>query len=554
MAFWSHGQSSKFSIGQPTNNSFSQGQLTSTLFSEGQPTKSSKFSIGQPTNTLFSEGQPTNTLFSEGQPTNTLFSEGQPTNTLFSEGQPTNTLFSKGQIPYVCQLCEISINVTKQCMECKLEMCQRCCDKVHPKFPSAKDHTMIDIGKYEKNSEEDKTIFSNLLCNEHSGKKCCHFCKSCNHLVCYLCIGKAHKFHKLTEITHEFESKKEILRKSQKKIDTGIHTQTCSGGELRKIEFLEHASFNKTRQEILEYKEALSKAVNEHANELLEKLCQCRDKVSKSVNQEQKKVKQNLKFLLNQKEVVKNILKTNDARTVLTSADTLMNTIERGMGPVNTTFQHVPKFSPGTGKLSDLQKLFGSLKNVTSPYNPEPKVIGEYCTSLNLCYNLHASRDGSMWLNDQTILKKVVPTHNDLKILMNFNCFILNMSQMTNGDLILTVIGSSILKIIPFGTTELKDSCYDVSPLQPFGVHATQDNKVIISVFDKESIKEVVQRKVIVMNQTGLREKVFENDCHNKPLFTIPRRLISNNCNIIGVIDLLSEDLNASSAVFSPGP
>lgn len=295
----------------------------------------------------------------------------------------------------------------------------------------------------------------------------------------------------------------------------------------------------------MEYKEALSKAVNEHANELLEKLCQCRDKVSKSVNQEQKKVKQNLKFLLNQKEVVKNILKTNDARTVLTSADTLMNTIERGMGPVNTTFQHVPKFSPGTGKLSDLQKLFGSLKNVTSPYNPESKVIGEYCTSLNLCYNLHASRDGSMWLNDQTILKKVVPTHNDLKILMNFNCFILNMSQMTNGDLILTVIGSSILKIIPFGTTELKDSCYDVSPLQPFGVHATQDNKVIISVFDKESIKEVVQRKVIVMNQTGLREKVFENDCHNKPLFTIPRRLISNNCNIIGIIDLLSEDLNA---------
>ncbi|CAC5386823.1 unnamed protein product [Mytilus coruscus] len=215
------------------------------------------------------------------------------------------------------------------------------------------------------------------------------------------------------------------------------------------------------------------------------------------------------------------------------------------MEPVNTTFQHVPKFSPGKGKMPDLQKLFGSLKNVTCPYNPEPKVIGEHTTNLNTCYNLNVSLDGSMWKNDQTMLKKVVPTDNGLKILMNFNCIILNMSQMKNGDLLLTVVGSPILKVLPSGTTELKDSCYDVSPLQPFGVHATPDNKVIISVFDKESIQEVVQRKVIVMNQLGFREKVFLNDHHNKPLFTLPRRVTSNNVNIISVVDLLSDNCYA---------
>ncbi|CAC5373038.1 unnamed protein product [Mytilus coruscus] len=424
-------------------------------------------------------------------------------------------------------------------------MCQRCCDKVHPKFPTAKDHTMIDIGKYEKKSEKEKPIFSNLLCHEHSGKKCCHFCKTCNQLVCYLCIEKDHKFHELIEINQGFEMKMEILGKSQKKIDTGIHTQTCSEEEIRKIKFLEHASFNKTKQEILDYKEALTNAVNGHANELLDKLCQCQEKVSKSINQEEKKVKRNPKSLLNQKEVVDNILKTKNAKTVFTSADTFINTLETKMEPVNTTFQHVPKFSPGTGKMPDLQKLFGSLKNVTCPYNPEPKVIGEHTTNLNTCYNLNVSLDGSMWKNNQTMLKKVVPTDNGLKILMNFNCIILNMSQMKNGDLLLTVVGSPILKVIPSGTTELKDSCYDVSPLQPFGVHATPDNKVIISVFDKESIQEVVQRKVIVMNQLGFREKVFLNDHHNKPLFTLPRRVTSNNVNIISVVDLLSDNCYA---------
>lgn len=42
------------------------------------------------------------------------------------------------QAPMVCQLCEIEPKVKFKCLDCEMMMCQRCCDKVHPKFPSAK--------------------------------------------------------------------------------------------------------------------------------------------------------------------------------------------------------------------------------------------------------------------------------------------------------------------------------------------------------------------------------------------------------------------------------
>ena len=50
-----------------------------------------------------------------------------------------------GQVSIGCQLCETGETIVYKCLVCDLLMCKRCKEKVHPKFPNAKDHKIIDI-------------------------------------------------------------------------------------------------------------------------------------------------------------------------------------------------------------------------------------------------------------------------------------------------------------------------------------------------------------------------------------------------------------------------
>ena len=90
----------------------------------------------------------------------------------------------KGQTVLVCQLCENDSNIKWQCLDCGLLMCQRCRDKVHPKFPLAKDHIIIDIKDIHQHQSEPKLEFTQLKCGVHTGQKSYLYCNTCDELVC----------------------------------------------------------------------------------------------------------------------------------------------------------------------------------------------------------------------------------------------------------------------------------------------------------------------------------------------------------------------------------
>ena len=116
------------------------------------------------------------------------------------------------------------------------------------------------------------------------------------------------------------------------------------------------------------------------------------------------------------------------------------------------------------------------------------------------------------------------------------------MTLTPSGDFLFCLRGSPILHVIKSATDEVKETTFTVSPLQPIGVHVTRDSRVIIGAVETGSyLPATGPRQVIVMDQSGYQQQVFEYDKDKQPLFTAPARVTSNSYNI-GVIDVLSKD------------
>lgn len=107
--------------------------------------------------------------------------------------KPHSGSFRKEQTALVCQLCENEPKIKWKCLQCSLMMCQRCRDKVHPKFKSAESHQILDLKDVGKLKFEEEVDFSQFKCDQHSGQACCLFCEGCKIMICPRCVAGIHK-------------------------------------------------------------------------------------------------------------------------------------------------------------------------------------------------------------------------------------------------------------------------------------------------------------------------------------------------------------------------
>jgi len=432
----------------------------------------------------------------------------------------------KGQTALVCQLCENDPKLKWKCLDCGLLMCQRCRDKVHPKFPLAQDHIIIDIKDIHQHQSEPKLEFTQLKCGVHTGQKSCLYCNTCDELVCPLCIAKTHnKQHDLIEISEGYQIRAEKIRNGQKNIDQKIQLQIRGEEDLGKIKLQEHTNFKKTRKEILDFEKALSAAVNAHVNKLLSELDQQWRDVSKSIDEETNKVKKNRKTLLEQNDKINDIIQSCDPKDMLCVSDTFLKSLETDIKP----------------DISKFPSLHGNLVKAT-PLNYQTKleVVKQFTTDIGV-RNILNCRDGILWICDNRQLQKVNPEGETLHVISIIKVTVENMALTSSEDLLLAIVGKSTIQVIPSGQLGLMDSLYDVSPLRPIAVHVTHDNNVIVGAIDKGPCFPVTgPRQVIIMDHTGREKKFFQFDGNKKPLFSLPARISSNSRNNIAVIDCLS--------------
>ncbi|XP_052677736.1 uncharacterized protein LOC128158817 [Crassostrea angulata] len=120
---------------------------------------------------------------------------------------------SSAQDIHRCDLCETAI-VHSYCDFCHVNLCKPCIgDHISDGYHK---HTIVPF--YERRST---LIYPK--CGTHSNKHCELHCKDCRSFVCSSCMAsEQHIGHRFVEVKHEFETKKEIIKKEKIELGNSI--------------------------------------------------------------------------------------------------------------------------------------------------------------------------------------------------------------------------------------------------------------------------------------------------------------------------------------------
>ncbi|XP_063435806.1 uncharacterized protein LOC134716733 [Mytilus trossulus] len=172
-----------------------------------------------------------------------------------------------------------------------------------------------------------------------------------------------------------------------------------------------------------------------------------------------------------------------------------------------------------------------NIKDVGQPTVVQLNINKQYQTEQPVVENISYSHDDSLWISNgaDKVLQRVKPEGTKLNILSSFNTKVYDMTVTQSNNLLISTDGMKLKQISNTGT--LTDSVYNVSPFISTAVHITSDNNVLVAGGTE------VRRAVILMNQNGDHEKVYEHDQHKQPLFTYLRKITSTRNGNIHVVD-----------------
>ncbi|XP_052087432.1 E3 ubiquitin-protein ligase TRIM33-like [Mytilus californianus] len=182
-----------------------------------------------------------------------------------------------GQAPMLCQICEIARGIEWKCLDCDLLMCQKCKEKIHPKFKLANEHKIVnikDVGHKEVQirSCEEEIYFGNIKCTEHSEETCCLYCKVCDKLICMQCVTKTHKSHIFEEISNGYSIRKENLKKHAITLKEQDKTLTNDIEKLIKIKEEDKLQSGQVKKEITTHEKSVKDEVEQYTKSLIDEL------------------------------------------------------------------------------------------------------------------------------------------------------------------------------------------------------------------------------------------------------------------------------------------
>ncbi|XP_071131773.1 uncharacterized protein [Mytilus edulis] len=448
----------------------------------------------------------------------------------------------KAQDIISCNLCESETKLKWKCLDCDLLMCNKCYDKIHPKFKNAKDHTIVDIKQVGVSCSVRNLDFTNIKCKEHTTQYCCIFCINCDQLACPSCITKGHAGHTFNEIKEAYEMKVEWLKKRKGKLEVDKKKLDDGQSTLDQMRVKENSNCQKTIQDIQRQREELKKEVDKHALNLIEKVTVNMKSINDSISKEEKNVQTNQQKVGNNFKTSKEMLTTIDMSFFFENADIIAKALNIDVDEVNIINKSVPKFKPGSIMQSNIGTLFEDISSSNTVI--EMKVNKLFTTGLKHCHSMSACSDGSLWISDGSIdlLHKLKPEGNTLTTLLTLNIGLEGMAVTYNNDLLMTN-ATSELKLVDGKTGKVSVSKYSVDPLRITVVHIASDNKVIVGAMSPgEEFPVTGRRVVIVMDQEGTHLTVYEQDKDKQNIFSLPLRITSTSNGNIFVVDCLSED------------
>ncbi|VDI76782.1 Hypothetical predicted protein [Mytilus galloprovincialis] len=448
-----------------------------------------------------------------------------------------------GQVPVSCSLCEEDSIIKWKCLNCDMLMCDKCKEKIHVKFKFAKDHKVVSIQEVGLNYKE--IDFSNISCKIHTGQNYVLFCKTCDCLVCPLCISETHNGHGFVTIRERYEILVSKVKTKEKSIETNIFVLKKRKAEVNDVDKAELSKFESTMKKIKYQNVQLKKEVDQHTEKLETELIKKWDDLHRCTEKEEKDVSLLIGSLESKKSEVDEIIQSMEAETVFVDGFGLTKSKEETVASPCTKFDSIPIFLPGQITAYNI----GLLENVC--ISGEIKVFKQFDTEILNVYAMTACSEDMFWITDFKVLQKVKIEGRKLKIIDQKEIKSWDMACSPSKDL-LFADGGSILKQISEQTGEVTSTKFEVKGLRVSHVHVDQYGDVTVSAFSGEIVYPAVGRRVvIVMDESGKHDAVYEFDRRGKPIFTyvlnITRTINGNIC----VVDRLSADNSGRVVILS---
>ncbi|XP_071162812.1 uncharacterized protein [Mytilus edulis] len=432
----------------------------------------------------------------------------------------------KGQVTVSCKLCETDRPIKWKCIDCNILMCNHCKEQVHSKFKNAHEHKTIDIKDIGLHREE--IDFTNIKCNQHSSQSCCLFCKTCDCLVCPTCFAKDHKQHDLIEISEGYNMKIQRLKDGQDKIQSSNVKTSIQIGQLQNLGNEENLKHLQVRTDITEHKKVVKKQVEKYFKELINKLDQSHANALLSHTSDLNAVSLSNTQIKNKTTEVHEFMQITDASKFFREVNEMEQSLDMPMQQIQPSYISSSKFVPGITTQANIGCLQDDA-NLSLEPNISLVVTKEYQSELPIISLVRPCLDNSYWICSTN---ESQPNGDKLNKMSQYEIQVYGIAALS-PNYVLLVTDEPSPKQLSLFTGKLTETVYNVAPLASITIHITSGNKVVVGGY----CSNLGRSAVFVMQKQGEHETVYEQDQHNKPIFTYPSSITSTRNGNIHVVD-----------------
>ena len=467
--------------------------------------------------------------------------------------------FRTAQESVLCGLCETESKLTYKCLDCKLFMCDKCSEKVHPKFKNANQHKIIGIKEVGQTESMEKICldFSNIPCEAHSEQFCCLYCTTCEKVVCSKCIPKYHTGHSFTEIENFYTKMLEKVNNTIYKLET--QDQDLQKDEKKIAEIKEHKrNYSSLLEGIEIHKEALIKEIECQAKYLSSSVNELINSTEDFVTCESKNISMKRQTFVESKTKLETIKDTSNASDFFSCVPSILEQLQ-----ISSIYSQPPlvKFIPTYKQFP--RDMMGSLEH--APAKPQQLFRSiqlftkrTFSTNFQCCHSIAICSNGSFFIvgsipKEQFFsLENIQLTNNTLNVIYS-NKFpvITDVGIMSNK--ILLADRTPTLKLINVSTKEVSASKYYAGSLLIIAFHVTDEQKVVLGARSPGDIFPVQgKRVVIIMDANGNKITEWEYNQHGERIFSAPRPSASLNNGNIFILDYLPSSDRSRILILCP--
>nr|XP_022305304.1 uncharacterized protein LOC111112202 [Crassostrea virginica]XP_022305305.1 uncharacterized protein LOC111112202 [Crassostrea virginica]XP_022305306.1 uncharacterized protein LOC111112202 [Crassostrea virginica]XP_022305307.1 uncharacterized protein LOC111112202 [Crassostrea virginica] len=433
---------------------------------------------------------------------------------------------SQGQDIIRCQLCPNPVE--HHCNLCHVDLCFNCV--LAHMADKTKRHEIVDF----MNRKEGPVLPE---CNSHEKTQCETFCNDCHEPTCVRCVTTTHKKHDITEIKSIIENfKRRIIADVEEMENTILPKYETNFGISNSSK-----DFDKVLNAIQDQEDNICKVVREIGSRLKDEVAEQKREFEQKKNEVQSTVAKEREVLDSLMKINKSILKSNDAKPILTYRSN--NEQFRG-GPKQMQITY-PMFLSGNVNRNQLQVMFGSLQRSSNlaiegkhdmlKLMSNPVVVSTIQTPYgkkNKLWRILCDEAGKIWIsgNDKKVYQ--IDQSGSIKKTVSVSNNVWSLSLNVDKELIFSTSWTDT-KVYSYDGNVVR-TVVDLGQWCPRGLCHSANSDLLVSMRSKDETHSRVIR------YSGTTETmVIQNDRLGKPLFSVG----------VGNVLLLTENGNGDICV-----